>query len=176
MKSRNEQRVRRICLWLALWVLCVCTVGCQKEDTGPQQAVTRLLENAAMISNIDPVDTVAGTDPNVDPNVQSLDKARSELDKLFIDSTRKNRILGALRLYRGSDWEYLKTIEEPAGTFVVFYLRSQSTLMGQPVPDRPGWRKALFRLEQSEGNWFVADLDYVIQNFGDKPIYKTGQE
>ena len=58
----------------------------------------------------------------------------------------------------------------------MIYLRTDSTLMGEPVKKRPGWRKALFKVLNKEGQWVVVDLDYLIEKFGDKPFYNIDKE
>ncbi len=139
--------------------------GCTKEDKGPQICVLAMLENAQAISDL------AG----LEKDTERFFQAKEVLDASFVGEEVEKRILAALRLYRPAGWEVLKTVFEKEETYVVMYLRSDSKLMGEPVDKRPGWRKALFRMEQNQGKWKIADLDYIIKKYGDKPFYNSEQ-
>ena len=160
---------------LAVIAILGLQVACEKPDTGPKLCVEGLLnvvlEQQRTQSSVD--ESVAGTDKET---VDNLVATHEKLDALFLNSEVKKRVIAALRLYRAKDAEFLKTVVEPKGTFVVFFLRSESDLAGQPVDRRPGWRKALFRLEKKLDRWAVADLDYTVEKFGNKPFYNQAGE
>ena len=158
-------------------LLLFAAACCSKGDQGPKNCVIGLLEREAIVSHADRYIDLG--DPTVeidDKKSEEFFKAKRDLEKMFVSRDVEKRVLAALRLYRPKAWEYLKTVREPAGDFVVMFLRSDSKLMGEEVDKRPGWRKALFRLEQKEAGWVIADIDEIIKKFGDKPFYKESQE
>lgn len=140
--------------------------GCTKHDKGAETCVLRVLQNAQTISDLSALDQ----------DSQLFFQAKDALKTSFVNEDVEKRILAALRLYGVKGWEILKTVREGEETYVVMFLRSDSKMMGEPVDQRPGWRKALFRVEDKEGRWVVADLDGIIKKYGDKAFYNSQQE
>jgi hypothetical protein len=160
--------IKRRCFSIVLIFLLSLAVfsGCTRKDKGAELQVLAMLENAQTISDLS----------ELEKDTERFFKAKEVLDESFVNEEVEKRILAALRLYRPAGWEVLKTVRENEETYVVMYLRSDSKLMGEPVDKRPGWRKALFRMEQKEGKWQIADLDYIIKKYGDKPFYNSDKE
>ncbi len=155
-------------------ILILVFSGCGKKDEGAKNSVITLLQNARVVVNVDPFAPLNKNNSKED--LEAMDKANETLNNLFIDSTAKKRILAALRLYKYKSWEILKTVKEPEGVYVVIFLRTETKLMGQAIEKRPGWRKALFKVEKKKEKWLVADLDNLLKKYGDKPFYNIDKE
>ena len=158
----------------ALLLITACACQKKENDAVPRQTVLDALSAYSTIS--DPVYFEAFQHQGKDPEkAAAFVAARENLDRLFIDDAVQKRILAALRLYDPKAWEPQKTYFEESGTYVVVYLRSNSDLMGEPVSDRPGWRKALFRLKKTGDVYQIEDMDDIVKKFGEKPQIQLGE-
>jgi hypothetical protein len=155
-----------------LAILALFAGGCDKTDKAPETTVSDALTRVLIVS--DSATFQAAIADTESEGGKTFFKAKQELSALFVNDSVERRVRAQLRSYDPKGFEHLKTIENEKGTFVVVFLRSDSKTAGEPVDKRPGWRKALFMVQRVEDAVKIADLDRVVEKYGETPLFMDG--
>lgn len=155
-------------------VACLAFFSCSKENPAEKFVLT-MMENQRILSDADYFQE-AYNEGEESEKGKAYFAAKTALDEAFGNNAIQKRILATLRLYNVKAWEIYKSEVENESTYIVMLFRSDSEMMGQPFEKRPGWRRAIFQLQQKDGKWLVTDLDDIVKKYGQEAIYMTQEE